>query len=287
VYREEVVQMLDAEARAAGVIAKVHLVVDTGMGWYGLDPDDTLRFAKRVSTYENVEIEGLYTHFSQADDSDPAKCFTKAQVARFSAVVDELRSADINPTWVHAANSAALLSVPESRFDMVRPGIALYGVYPKGVDKNLIDLAPALSYKTRVLQVRHVDPDTPIGYGGTWSPDRASKIAVLPVGYSDGLSRMFSNKSEVIIRQRRAKIVGNVCMNITMVDVTHIEDVQPGDPVTLIGAQNGTVVGVDELAEGAHTISYEVLTSIGNHVPRIHLQRRQEVSEPGSGERVG
>src|SRR5205814_1474675 len=114
-----------------------------------------------------------------------------------------------------------------------------------------------------------------------WSPDRDSKIAVLPVGYSDGLSRMFSNKSEVIVRQERAKIVGNVCMNITMVDVTHIDDVQAGDPVTLIGAQNGTVVGVDELAENVNTISYEVLTSIGSHVPRIHVQGRQHASEPG------
>jgi len=268
VYDKDILPHISTVAGRVGKTAKVHIVVDTGMGWYGLKPEDVLDFAKYANDLPNIEIEGLYSHFSQADNEN--KEVSEKQLELFNRAISTLKKENIQPKYIHIANSAAIIDMPESHFNMVRPGIMLYGIYPKGIDKSKITLRPAFSYKTRIIQKRDLKKGSFVGYGGNWQAKRDSKIAVLPIGYSDGLSRIFSNNSEVIIRGKKAPIAGNICMNVTMVDVTDIDGVTDADVATIIGSQNGQRIGADELAERQNTISYEILTSIGMHVQRYY-----------------
>jgi alanine racemase len=267
-YSQETLTQLDASTRRLRMRAKVHLVVDTGMGWYGLAPTEVTEFAEQVKMSEYIDIDGLYTHFSRADADSQA--YTHEQITRFEHVIEELEAHGVRPHLIHAANSAAALSLPESRFNLVRPGLSLYG-YPS---KNCqVPLRPAMSFKTRVIQIREREKGTPIGYGGHYETPEDSRIAVIPIGYSDGLSRVLSGRDgRVIVHGQLAPIRGNICMNVTMIDVTHIEPVRPGDIVTIMGRQGDVVLDAEDLALAEGTISYEVLTSIGGHVPRIFVE---------------
>ena len=274
-YEKDMIDPLVKAAKELGKKALVHLAVDTGMSWYGLSTQETVPFAKAVKTHPQIIIEGLYSHVSQADSEDPLKTYARKQFQTFEKVVKELKSEGIDPKFKHMANSAGIIGLKDSHINMVRPGLMLYGLYPAGVDRNKVNLKPVLSFKTKVVQVRSLPSGTQIGYGGTHTLRKDSRIAILPIGYSDGLSRTYSNNGEVLIKGQRAPVIGNICMNITMADVSHIENVKKGDIVTLIGRDKDEFIGADEAALKRGTISYEVLTNVGMFAPKVYKKGRK------------
>jgi alanine racemase len=259
-----------AFSRAAGEVgrtARVHVKVDTGMGRLGLLPDQVLPFVRQAAALPNLALEGIFTHFSVADEAD--KAYTREQLDRFQAVLQEAAQAGFTFSFVHASNSAAILSVPQARFNMVRLGIALYGMAP-GADTPLPPgFRPALTFKTRVAQVKTLPPGSFVSYGNTYQTQGEERIAVIPVGYADGFRRAPAHWGFVLIRGQRAPIVGRVCMDQTMVNVTHIPGVRQGDEVVLIGRQGDQAIAVEEVAARLGTINYEVVSEILARVPRV------------------
>ncbi|MEF3274455.1 MAG: alanine racemase [Chloroflexus sp.] len=264
-FDDDTAQALSAAACELGRTARVHIKVDTGMARLGLPVAEVGPFLSRLRDLPGLETAGLYTHFARADEADPAP--TARQLTRFQTMLGEITRAGLRPPYVHAANSAATLRFPAARFDMVRPGLACYGLAPSPDVPLLPGMRPALSFYSEVAQVREHPPGTPISYGGEFVTSRPSRIATIPVGYADGLRRSPPWRV-VLIRGRRAPIVGRICMDYAMVDVTDIPDVQRGDPVTIIGRQGDDAISVDEIAGWLGTISYEVLTGILPRVPR-------------------
>ncbi len=257
---------LAAAARAAGRTVAVHIKVDTGMTRLGLDLGAVREFGELVRTLAGLEVAGIFSHFAAADAVDTASA--RAQAGRFEAAVAALAAAGVKPALVHLANSAGVLAAPAAHFTMIRPGIMLYGYPPAPHLAACAGLVPAMQLRTGVTQTRRVPPGTPVSYAGTFVTRRPSTIASLPVGYADGYHRLASNRAQVLVRGRRAPVAGRVCMDYTMIDVTDVPGVQAGDPVVLFGDS----IGADELAGWCETISYEVLTSVGRRVPRVHVE---------------
>ncbi len=264
-FDDDTAQALSAAALELGQPAQAHVEVDTGMARLGLLPAETGPFLQRLRTLPGIEVVALYTHFARADEEDPTP--TEQQLARLQALIADLTAAGLRPPLIHAANSAATLRFPAARFDMVRPGLACYGLAPSASAPLLAGMRPALSFYSEVAQVREHPAGTPISYGGSYRTTAPARIATIPVGYADGLRRSPPWR-EVLIRGQRAPIVGRICMDYAMVDVTHIPGVQRGDAVTLIGRQGADYIGADEVAAWLGTISYEVLTGILPRVPR-------------------
>lgn len=245
-------QVLSAAAVAAGKNVKVHIKIDTGMSRVGISPQEAGQFAAAVAALPGIEIEGVYSHFADADSFD--KKFTYEQYKRFLEGVESIEGQGISIPIRHIANSAALLDLPQMHLDMVRPGIILYGLWPsEEVQKKLV-LRPAMRFKAQVGFVKDVPSRVSISYGRTYFTAQTSRIATLPVGYADGWSRLLANKSEVIVKGRRAPLVGRVCMDQCMIDVSHIPDVVIGDEVLLFG---GADLPVEEVAARMGTINYE------------------------------
>lgn len=265
----EVAQALSAEARSGGGTAKVHVKVDTGLGRLGILPEEVTGFVKEMYRLEGIEVEGIFTHFSVADED---KSFTELQIKKFQEVLASLERAGIRIPVKHSANSAAVLDIPSSYLDLVRPGIMLYGLYPSPKVTHRIHLKPAMSFKTQVAYLKTVPAGVSLSYGRTFTSRRKSRIATLPVGYADGYSIALSNKGEVLIKGKRAPVVGKVCMDMTLVDVTHIPDVKVGDEVVLFGRQDGAEISADEVASKIGTINYEVVCGIGKRVPRVYIK---------------
>jgi alanine racemase len=265
VFDLDVARALSQAASAAQREAAIHVKVDTGMGRLGMLPDEAVPFLHSVSQWPALRIEGLYSHFATADSSDES--FARLQLQRFQQVVERVTAAGLRPPLVHMANSAALLRFPDARFDMVRPGIACYGLSPSNETPLPSDLLPALSFFTRVAQVKLLPPGTALSYGGTFVTSRPSRIATLPVGYADGFRRSPPWRC-VLVRGQRALVVGRVCMDYTLIDVTDIEGVRSGDIVVLIGSQGDGGITADEVAEWLGTINYEVVSAILPRVPR-------------------
>jgi len=215
------------------------------------------------------EVEGVFSHLASAESIE--RDYSDHQLAVFREVIAVLEAAGTRPRWVHLAKSAAILTRPDTHFTIVRPGIALYGISPFDGDAPAATagLRPVMRLVTQVWQLKAVPAEFPISYGQTFFTRRPSRIATLPIGYADGYSRTLSNRASVLVRGRRAPVVGSVCMDLTMVDVTDIDDVQRGDEVVLWGAQNGAAISVSEVAAWQGTIAYEVLTGVGKRVPRI------------------
>lgn len=253
---------------------RVHIKVDTGMGRLGLSPTDVLPLLQSLPFKGPLQAEGLMTHLADADNEDRA--YTKLQLARLRSVIDNLEAAGLSVPIVHAANSAAILSHPAAHLTLVRPGLMLYGCRTPPHAAPAVELRPVLTLRTTVVQVRSLSAGESISYGRTHTVSRPSQIAVLAVGYADGYNRALSNRGEVLIKGRRAPIVGRVCMDMTMADVTEIPGVGPGEPALLIGRQGSERISAEDLAGWLHTIPYEVLCAIGPRVPRIY--RRDEVS---------
>jgi alanine racemase len=258
---------LDEATQERGAALNVHVKIDTGMGRLGFLPSEIDLWLPDLKKLKALKIEGVFSHFSQAESVQGA--YTAKQLRIFQDVVARLRCEGINPLLAHLANSAATITLRAAYFDMVRPGIMLYGLYPSPEMKGQIELKPVLSWQTRVMQLKKVPRGTSISYGQTYVTQRESLIATLPVGYADGYQRLLSNRGEVLLKGKRAPVAGRVCMDLTMIDVTDIAGVQPGDEVVLLGRQGDTEITADEMAAWANTISYEILTSISARVPRI------------------
>jgi alanine racemase len=244
----------------------VHVEVDTGMGGAGLSPNKVLPFLKELLSIENLEIEGIFTHFNPSEEKD--KSFSKKQLIIFNDIINQIENEKIDIPLIHAANSAAMLDIPESCFNMVRPGIILYGIFPsKDVLRN-IDLKPAMSFKTRIINLKKLDTGSTIGYGRTFDIFKQTTVATIPVGYKDGFNRCFSNLGEVLINGKRAPIIGRVCMDRCFIDVTNLPDAKIGSEVTIYGNQANDAISIESAAELIGTIPYEIVCNIGTKVQK-------------------
>jgi len=247
-----------------GVTIRVHLKVETGLNRYGLPPEQLLPLAESMRHLPGLDVEGLWTHFATGDE--PEKSYVQRQFRAFTAVADQL-------PWIrlrHVANTATVLDMPELSLDMVRVGIGLYGCYPsEDVDRGTL-LRPVLSLKSRVARLRRLDPGESVSYGCTWTAARPSVVALVMCGYGDGLRRTLSNKGSVLVRGRRAPIVGRIAMDMCVADVTEIPYVALDDEVVIIGRQRDDEISAEEVARLSDTISYETLTGITARVPRVY-----------------
>lgn len=271
---------LSARAEAAGRVARVHIKIDTGMGRYGLLPDEVLPFMRQVESLPSLDVEGIFTHFAVADEGENAQPFTGGQFDRFGEVLTVLKEAGYTFKVRHAANSAATLEWPATHLDAVRAGVAMYGLYPSGQVARTIPLKPALSLHSHVARVRTLPPRSTVGYGRTFTAEHPTQVVLVPVGYGDGYHRMLSNRGSVLINGQRAPIAGRVSMDQMSVDATGI-DVQQDDEVVLLGSQGGETITAEEIARHAGTINYEVVTSLTRRVPRVYVQGGEIVEVVG------
>ncbi|MBA7602525.1 Alanine racemase 1 [subsurface metagenome] len=262
----ELLEALDSEAGKASTRVNVHVKVDTGMARIGINPDDAVSFVRRVMDFRNLNLEGIFSHFPSSDERD--KTFSMGQIQLFNQVISSLQLAGIEVPKKHMANSGAVLDLPQSYYDMVRPGLMIYGLYSSEEVSRSIVLRPAMTLKTKVSQVKVVPSGTPISYGRTFTTRKKTTVATLSVGYGDGYNRLLSNRGEVLIKGRRVPIIGNVCMDMCMVDASSVEDIQPGDEVILFGEG----LPVEEIATKIGTIVNEVVAAVSKRVPRLYIQ---------------
>lgn len=268
VYGLSGAQELSEAARKRGTSINVHVKIDTGMGRIGIAPEDAPEFIAALQKLGSVSVQGLMTHFADADLRD--KQFASRQMDRFESLLNALEAKKIDVPMRHAANSAAVLDFQRAFFTMVRPGLMLYGYNPLEKVNGDADLRPVLSLLTRVAFIKKVPPGTSISYGRTFTTKRESVIATLPIGYADGYGRGLSNKGEALVRGARVPVVGRVCMDMCMIDVTDAPLVREGDEVVLIGSQGHERITADDIAAKTGTIAYEVLCGISSRVPRIY-----------------
>jgi len=253
----EMIEKLSESAVQMNKMTKIHLKVDTGMGRIGIFPDDVLKFIKRIKTLKKVEIEGIFTHFSVADEKD--KFYTEEQFRKFIEILTILEKEGIKIPIKHVGNSATLLDLPHMWLDMVRPGLAIYGLYPSKEVKKTINLIPAQQFKTKIVFIKELPRGESISYGRTYITKRRMRVASLPVGYADGYNRLLSNQGEVLVRGQRVPIIGRVCMDQCMIDVTNLTQVEIGDEVVLWGRQGEGMITVEEIAQKIRTINYEIV----------------------------
>ncbi|MFA5389345.1 MAG: alanine racemase [Candidatus Omnitrophota bacterium] len=246
---------------------KVHIKIDTGMGRLGFWHEDAVGFVRKIAGLENIIVDGIFTHFPNAEAD---MVFTHNQIKDFKRLVKELQDNNIHIPVKHTANSMGLIDFKDSHMNMVRPGLMMYGIYPKeSLMKNIL-LKPALTLKTKITHLKRVPGGRGISYGMTYVTRKPTAIATIPVGYGDGYSRHFSNKAEVLVKGKRCPIAGRVCMDMCMIDTGHLKNVKAGDEVILIGSQGNETIRAEELARLINTIPYEVLCNIGRRVPRIY-----------------
>ncbi len=268
VFRSQVLALSRA-ARKRGMSVPVHLKVDTGMGRIGLAPGEAPAFLDWLRGQSGIRLAGIFTHFAQADGRD--RSLLRRQMRRLTEAADAAHRLGWRGYRVHAANSAAVIEAPETHADMVRPGLMLYGVYPAERFKRRVRLRPVLRWVSRIIQVKQVPAGTGLSYGHTFVTRRSSRIATLPVGYADGFSRAWSNRGQVLVAGRLCPIVGRVCMDMCLADVTAAGPVAVGAEAVLIGRQGRRERTADDLAASLGTISYEVLCAIGARVPRLAI----------------
>ena len=259
----ELAEKISAAAVKLDKLAKVHLKIETGMGRIGIAPDNAVELAQKISDLPNVELEGLFSHFADADSAD--RTFTNQQIKIFSDVAEKIRAAGVAIKIRHLAESAAILDIPAAHFDMVRAGIITYGLYPSDDVRKTLALRPAMKLVARVAFLKKIAAGTSIGYGREFVAARDSVIATLPIGYADGYIRAYKN-FHVEIRGQLAPIAGRVCMDQTMIDVTDIDGVQVGDEVILFGSD---LISIDDAAKHLHTINYEITCLVSARVERI------------------
>lgn len=279
VYEPTLCSALSHKAQARKTSVKVHLDVDTGMNRGGIWYTEAVDFLKWLRSLEGIEIEGLFTHFATADEPD--KSHTSLQLERFLSVLSALSEVNLRPPIVHAANSAAALTLPHAHFDAVRVGLGLYGVYPSAEVKRTsqVSLRPALSWKAHIIGLRRSMQGEGVSYGRTYTVDEPTWLVTLPVGYADGYPRALSNRAETLIGGVSCQQVGAVCMDGTVFRIVPQEGaadlpLQIGDEAVLIGKQGGLEITVNQIAKKAGTISYEILTGIGGRIPRIYVNKK-------------
>jgi alanine racemase len=262
---------------------KTHLKVDTGMGRLGLLPQnfqshhpakidtDTVAETMAIADLKGIELEGIFTHFASADSAD--KTYAEYQLELFLNYLRRLQKAGLKPPLTHAANSGAVIDMPRSHFDLVRPGISIYGLYPSDeVDRQRIPLKPAMALKSQIIQLKKVPAGFNVSYGSTYATRQPTTIATVPIGYADGLNRLLSSRGQMLVGGQRVPIAGRVCMDLTMLDVGNVKNVQMGDEVVVFGQQGNESLSVDEMATTLNTINYEIVTGISARVPRVYLK---------------
>lgn len=276
IFQYDMAKALSDEALRQGKTANIHIKLDTGMSRIGFpDTKESVEEIKRIAQLPNIRIEGLFSHFARADELDRTP--TELQLRRYINFIEMLEKENIVIPIKHLANSAGIIEFPEAYFNMVRCGIATYGIYPSDmVHKDKIKLIPAMELKTHVIYVKDVEAGTGISYGATYVTDKKRRIATIPVGYADGYSRNLSNFGKVIIHGQFAPIVGRICMDQFMVDVTDIPEVKQGDLVTLLGKDADTCISAEELAEWSHSFPYELICTVGKRIPRVYLEPKPE-----------
>jgi len=276
-------RMLSVQAVQTGSHLKVHIKIDTGMGRLGLASDglaagssgndqatDTIADILTISSLPHIEVEGIFTHFANADAKD--KTDARDQFARFSALLARLAKEGLQVRFRHAANSAATIDMPLTHLDLVRPGVSQYGLWPSDdVDKNRIDLKPVMAIKSTVIQVKSVGAGFAVSYGSTHHTSCPTIIATVPIGYADGFARILSSKGHMLVKGIRAPIIGRVCMDLTMIDVGHIAGVEVEDEVVIMGRQGDEEITADEIAGHVGTINYEIVSSLTSRVPRVYI----------------
>ena len=258
IYDIDTAVAFSREAKKRGKKVRIHLKIDTGMGRIGFMPGTAVAASAFISDLEGIELEGLLSHFSDADSDDRSHALKQLEV--FSNIRSAIQQMTGRPLLAHMANSGALLSLKDGLLDAVRPGLALYGYSPFHENYGL---RPVMKIKTRVLSIRNLPAGTPVSYSRSFITKRESRIAVVPVGYADGYNRLFSNNADMLVRGSRAPVVGRICMDLTMIDVTSVGDISEGEEVVLLGQQGDDMITAKELASKINTIPYEVITSLG------------------------
>ncbi len=277
----EVARALSKAALSAGRAAVVHLKVDTGMSRWGVRFDQAAAWIAEVARLPGLRLEGVFTHFAMSDALD--KSFTELQLCRFRQVRREVEALGIHvPLW-HAANSGAILDLPAAHFDMVRCGLLLYGYYPSSEVQRSLALRPAMAVRARVMQVRALRPGDTVGYGRRYMADGPQQIAVLQIGYADGYDRGLRNVGTVLIKGRRAPIVGGICMDACFVRVDQLGDVAVGDVVTLMGKDGDEEISPHDIADAIGSVSYEVMARFGARLPRVYRQGGKVVAVKSLG----
>ena len=273
VYSYEDAKILSKTAIDMDKEAVIHIKIDTGMSRIGFLPnEDAVEKILEINKLENINIEGMYTHFAKADETD--KGHAKGQFEKYIKVSDSLKEKGLDIKIKHVSNSAAIIDLEDYNLDMVRAGIMIYGFYPSDeVSKENIKLKPAMNLKARVSHVKTVPKGTGISYGQIFKTERESKIATLPIGYADGFTRLLTGKAEVYVNGKRVKVVGKICMDQCMIDVTEIEDIQVGDEVVIFGYGNEGYPSAEELAEKIGTINYEIVCMVGRRIPRVYTSQ--------------
>ncbi len=265
----ERLEQIDSAARAAGRKAKVHLKIDTGMERIGVHYYNAHTLQEAALKCRHVEVEGIYSHFANADSPDLTHA--RLQLERFNEVLRFYEKRSLPMPLRHMANSAAILQLPESHFDMVRPGLMLYGVNPCHHAATRLEVRPALTWKSRVVYFKVVQPGHPVSYGSTWQSDRPTRVVTIPVGYGDGYFRAMSNKAQVLLHGKKYPQVGRICMDQMMVNIGD-DSAFNGDEVILLGESEGQAITAEDLAAWAGTIPYEILTNINTRVPRVYIE---------------
>ena len=277
VFTWEMAQEISQTAEALGRTARIHIKLDTGMSRIGFKQDDeSLETICRIAKLPNISIDGCFTHFARMDETD--KTWALKQFERYQDFVKRLEEAGVTFPVKHVSNSAGIIEMPQVNLDMVRDGIAVYGMYPsEEVDKSKILLRPAMELKAYVSYVKTLEPGVQISYGGTFTTTRETRVATVPVGYADGYPRALSGKGHVLIHGQYAPILGRVCMDQFMVDVTDIPDVTQGDDVTLVGRDGDGYISIEEVANMAYSFNYEFVCDVGKRVPRVYYRHCQKI----------
>ena len=277
VFTWEMAQEISQTAEALGRTARIHIKLDTGMSRIGFKQDDeSLETICRIAKLPNISIDGCFTHFARMDETD--KTWALKQFERYQDFVKRLEEAGVTFPVKHVSNSAGIIEMPQVNLDMVRDGIAVYGMYPsEEVDKSKILLRPAMELKAYVSYVKTLEPGVQISYGGTFTTTSETRVATVPVGYADGYPRALSGKGHVLIHGQYAPILGRVCMDQFMVDVTDIPDVTQGDDVTLVGRDGNGYISIEEVANMAYSFNYEFVCDVGKRVPRVYYRHGQKI----------
>ncbi len=278
IYTMEMAAEINRCAGALGMKAMAHIKIDTGMSRLGFScSEQSVREIREICAMDHIEAEGIFTHFAKADETD--KSFTQSQIRRFDSMIASLREHGTVFELVHASNSAGIIDFADLPYPLVRAGIAMYGLHPsEDVDLKSVCLEPVLSLKSHVIMVKTIEPGVSVSYGGLFTAEKSMRIATIPVGYGDGYPRSLSNRGSVLIRGRRAPIIGRVCMDQFMVDVTDIPDVSFGDEVTLIGRDHEETITVEELADLSGRFNYEFVCDLNKRIPRVFYENGRAVA---------
>ncbi len=278
-YTLEAAKFISERAKALGKSAYVHIKLDTGMSRLGfLITEESVETIAEISKLPGLILEGMFTHFAKSDETD--KTFTQKQFENYIWMKEQLQELDVTFPYYHCSNSAGIIDLPEVNLDLVRAGISIYGLYPsEEIKKDQVSLKPALELVSHVAHVKWVPEGTPVSYGGTFVTKKTTKVATIPVGYGDGYPRTLSNKGYVLVKGKKAPILGRVCMDQFMVDVTDIEDISFGDTVTLVGYNGGEHLPVEVLSDLSGRFNYEFVCDLGKRIPREYIRHGKVVEQ--------